>query len=112
MIFSSFSVSIDASMSEAFEDARSEVESQIKSPVKLGDSFDNIQVDKTDSHYLDNIQRDSKDILNDDELQLPPLETFFDEIPELSLNPECASLAAELENDLFPSTPLTEDQLR
>jgi len=107
------SVSIDASMSEAFEDARSEVESQIKSPIRIGDSFDNIQVDKTDSNYLDNNQRDSKDnIYNDDELQLPPLETFFDEIPELSLNPECASLAAELENDLFPSTPLTEDQLR
>merc|ERR1712223_1116341 len=44
--------------------------------------------------------------------QLPPLETFFDEIPELSLNPECVSLAAELENDLFPATPLTEDQRR
>jgi adiponectin receptor len=100
-------------MSEAFEDARSEVESQIKSPIRIGDSFDNIQVDKTDSNYLDNNQRDSKDnIYNDDELQLPPLETFFVEIPELSLNPECASLAAELENDLFPSTPLTEDQLR
>jgi len=99
-------------MSEAFEDARSEIESQIKSPVRMGDSFDNIHVDKTDSSYLDDIHRDSKDILNDDELQLPPLETFFDEIPELSLNPECASLAAELENDLFPSTPLTEDQLR
>ena len=91
-------------MSEAFEDARSEVESQIKSPIRRADSLDNIQVDKT---------ADPKDIFdNDDELQLPPLETFFDEIPELSLNPECVSLAAELENDLFPSTPLTEDQLR
>ncbi len=64
---------------------------------------------------MDNIQvykSNSKDILNDDELQLPPLETFFEEIPELSLNPECVSLAADLENDLFPSTPLTDDQLR
>jgi hypothetical protein len=32
-------------MSEAFEDARSEVESQLKSPVRLSDSLDNIQVD-------------------------------------------------------------------
>lgn len=94
-----FAVSVDYSMSEAFEDARSEIESQIKSPIRSADSFDNIQTDK-------------KDILDDDELQLPPLETFFDEIPELSLNPECVSLAHDLENDLFPSTPLTEDQLR
>ena len=89
-------------MSEAFEDARSEVESHIKSPIRISDSQDNIQVDKTPS----------KDMLDDDDLQLPPLETFFDEIPELSLNPECVSLAEQLENDLFPSTPLTEDQLR
>merc|ERR1719273_497434 len=89
--------------SEAFEDARSEIESQIilhKSPSDL----DHIEVlDKEES---------TKDILEDDELQLPPLETFFGDITELTLNPETVSLAAELENDLFPSTPLTEDQLR
>ena len=98
-------VSIDASMSEAFEDARSEVESQLKSPVRLSDSLDNIQVDKNGPKHS----------FDDDDLELPPLETFFDEIPELTLHPECVSLpslAAELENDLFPSTPLTEDQLR
>jgi len=92
-------------MSEAFEDARSEVESQLKSPVRLSDSLDNIQVDKNGPKHS----------FDDDDLELPPLETFFDEIPELSLHPECVSLpslAAELENDLFPSTPLTEDQLR
>ena len=54
----------------------------------------------------------SKDLLNDDDLQLPPLETFFGEFTGLDLNPDCVSLAAELENDLLPSTPLTEDQLR
>ena len=100
-----FQVSMDASMSEAFEDARSEIESCqiVKSSMQLSDSIDKIDVDK----------RSSKDILDDDdELQLPPLETFFGEITELSLNPESVSLAAELENDLFPSTPLTEDQLR
>lgn len=95
-------------MSEAFEDARSEVESQIKSPLRSADSIDNIQVvEKLDDELIDC----SKNILDED-LQLPPLEHFFDEIPELSLNPECVSLAADFENDLFPSTPLTEDQLR
>ena len=88
-------------MSEAFEDARSEIDSQVKSPLKSSDSIDNIQVDKS-----------SKDILDEDDLQLPPLETFFGEFPGLDLNPECVSLAAELEHDLLPSTPLTEDQLR
>ena len=92
-------------MSEAFEDARSEVESQLKLPVRLSDSLDNIQVDTNGPKHS----------FDDDDLELPPLETFFDEIPELTLHPECVSLpslAAELENDLFPSTPLTEDQLR
>jgi len=94
------SASVDASMSEAFEDARSEIDSQIKSP----SSLDIIQVDKSST----------KDLLDevDDFHLLPPLETFFGEFPGLDLNPECVSLTAELENDLLPSTPLTEDQLR
>lgn len=91
-----------ASMSEAFEDARSEVDSQMKSPTTY-DSLEKIQVIEKSA---------SKDLLNDDDLQLPPLETFFGEFTGLDLNPDCVSLAAELENDLLPSTPLTEDQLR
>ena len=101
-----FSASVDASMSEAFEDARSEIDSQIKSPIRVTDSFDNIEVD------VKSIKSKNSDLLDEDDLQLPPLETFLSEFPGLDLNPECASLAAELENDLLPSTPLTEDQLR
>ena len=88
-------------MSEAFEDARSEVDSQMKSPTTY--SLEKIQVIEKSA---------SKDLLNDDDLQLPPLETFFGEFAGLDLNPDSVSLAAELENDLLPSTPLTEDQLR
>ena len=95
---------MDASLSEAFEDARSEVESQMKSP--MSKSFEE------DLDKIDFVKKDS--ILDDDELQLPPLESFFEDIHGCySLNPDSVSLAdAELENDLFPSTPLTEDQLR
>lgn len=47
--------------------------------------------------------------LDDDDLDLlPPLETFFP-LPTLQ---ERASLCGSIENDLLPSTPLTEEQLR
>ena len=86
-------------MSEAFEDARSEIDSQIKSP----SSLDIIQVDKSTKDLLDEV---------DDFHLLPPLKTFYGEFPGLDLNPECVSLTAELESEMLPSTPLTEDQLR
>jgi hypothetical protein len=50
------------------------------------------------------------------DLGLPPLETFVG-FPDLDLDfrgPDCVSLRAdsiELENDVLPSTPLTEEQL-
>ena len=105
-IFSTILVSVDASLSEMFEDARSEVEScQIKSQYSC--SFNKSFED------LDKIEKKDDDMLDVDELELPPLESFFNDIQSYPLHPESVSLTAdELENDLFPSTPLSEDQLR
>ena len=93
-------------MSEAFEDARSEIDSQFTSNM-VADSMDNVD----HISVAQDIIEPHNHILDDD-LELPPLETFFGEFDGLALHPDCASLAADLENDLLPSTPLTEDQLR
>lgn len=105
IFFLNFLVSVDASLSEMFEDARSEVEScQIKSHYSC--SFNKSFED------LDKIEK-KDELLDVDELELPPLESFFNDIQSFPLHPENVSLTAdELENDLFPSTPLSEDQLR
>ena len=105
IFFLNFLVSVDASLSEMFEDARSEVEScQIKSQYSC--SFNKSFED------LDKIEK-KDELLDVDELELPPLESFFNDIQSFPLHPENVSLTAdELENDLFPSTPLSEDQLR
>ena len=55
-------------------------------------------------------QQNTQSEIDDDDLDLlPPLETFFAPLPTLV---ERASLTGSLENDLLPSTPLTEEQLR
>ena len=57
------------------------------------------------SYSVDRIETDFSD------LDLPPLETFA--TPYFQ-GPDCVSLRAdsiELEKDVFPSTPLTEEQL-
>lgn len=61
------------------------------------------------SFSVDRIETDFSD------LDLPPLETFagFPNLLDFQ-GPDCVSLRAdsiELENDVFPSTPLTEEQL-
>ena len=68
--------------------------------------------------FLHSRRRYSDDGLEPDfaDLGLPPLETFVG-FPDLDLDfrgPDCVSLRAdsiELENDVLPSTPLTEEQL-
>lgn len=94
--------SVDASLSEAFEDARSEID--FKSPTRIA----------TNNSMEDAIEWAPRDLFDDD-LQLPPLETFLCGFSDLGRNhdPDCASLEEEFhENDLLPSTPLSEGQLR
>ena len=76
----------------AFEDARSELESDAAIQ-RAGSCSRSPREEST-----------PEDDFSDD-LELPPLETFF------SLA-ERASLSGSMENDLLPSTPLTEEQLR
>lgn len=86
---SSPSPSLSQSQTEsAFEDARSEIESDVPG----------IQRGGARAH-----REESTDF--SDDLELPPLESFF------SLA-ERASLNGSIENDLLPSTPLTEEQLK
>ena len=93
----SYSLSPSHSQSEsAFEDARSELESEV---LQLQQQ-QQLQQQRRGSRG----QREESTDFSDD-LELPPLETFF------SLA-ERASLSGSLENDLLPSTPLTEEQLR
>eukprot|EP00095_Tigriopus_kingsejongensis_P003542 maker-scaffold106_size358372-snap-gene-2.32 protein:Tk03542 transcript:maker-scaffold106_size358372-snap-gene-2.32-mRNA-1 annotation:"adipor-like receptor cg5315" len=53
--------------------------------------------------------RPTRSASEDDLDFLPPLESFLPALPTLQ---ERASLCGSLENDLMPSTPLTEEQLR
>lgn len=77
------------SQSEHFEDARSE-------PFRASVEKQNTQSE------IDDVDDDDLDLL-------PPLETFFVPLPTLV---ERCSLSGSLENDLLPSTPLTEEQMR
>ena len=128
----------DEDMSEAFEDAKSEIE---KEPVALQNKnkFEAVNEIKIASpfRYAVTNQRNhgqneavmllkekrsyslagcGKDF-STSPLELPPLETFLDTIKFDGLDLSegiCGSLAGslELENDLLPSTPLTDEQLR
>jgi len=128
----------DEDMSEAFEDAKSEIE---KEPVVLQNKnkFEAVNEIKIASpfRYAVTNQRNhgqneavmllkekrsyslagcGKDF-STSPLELPPLETFLDTIKFDGLDLSegiCGSLAGslELENDLLPSTPLTDEQLR
>ncbi len=110
--------SVDASLSEAFEDARSEIDSQIKSPVRLADSIDAIHtVEAVEDEVVQAAPSSCRrrvPTVDDDDLELPPLETLLGGFgfPALEFQADGISLTAELENDLLPSTPLTEEQLR
>ena len=128
----------DEDVSEAFEDAKSEIE---KEPVALQNKnkFEAVNEIKIASpfRYAVTNQRNhgqneavmllkekrsyslagcGKDF-STSPLELPPLETFLDTIKFDGLDLSegiCGSLAGslELENDLLPSTPLTDEQLR
>lgn len=88
------------STSEAFEDARSEPDDAFRREVLLGRE----DFLRRRSFSTDRLESDFSD------LELPPLEPFAD----FPFQGECASLNAdsiELENDILPSTPLTDEQL-
>ena len=78
------------------------------------DSCDSPHLLKTKRSYSFN---ECEADLSDCQLSLPPLETFFDGLNfnglDLAVN-GCGSLATslELENDILPSTPLTDEQLK
>lgn len=107
-------------VSDAFEDARSEqAENSIQVHLSNPSSVDAVGISNALKHgrkrsfSTDRVESDYSD------LELPPLETFLGDfgglcLPDLDLRAECASLAAslEMENDVLPSTPLTEEQLR
>ena len=126
----------DEDASEAFEDARSELE---KDPDNSEDQnkYEAVNEIKVASPFrYDSKRRGNHDPLesvvllkqkrsysvggcgsdfSSCPLELPPLETFLDSIKfdglDLS-NGICGSLAGSLENDLLPSTPLTDEQLK
>ena len=125
----------DEDASEAFEDARSELdkdqgnsgdrnkyegvnEIKLASPFRY-DSSNRKNNDPCESRMLLKDKRSYSMVGCDSDfanchLELPPLETFL-KFNGLDLSEGiCGSLAAslELENDLLPSTPLTEEQLR
>lgn len=128
----------DEDASEAFEDARSEIEKdQGNSSDRNGyEAVNEIKVAypfRYDSaNWRDNDPCESLMLLKDKRsysvvgcesdfsdchVDLPPLETFLESMKfnEYNLSEGiCGSLAAslELENDVLPSTPLTEEQLR
>ena len=128
----------DEDVSEAFEDARSELEKD-QEQVADPNNFGAINEIKVDSPFRYNPNCRSKNdpsesvlLLKEKRsysvvgcesdfsncpLELPPLETFLDSIKFNGLDLSegiCGSLAGslELENDLLPSTPLTDEQLR
>ena len=126
----------DEDVSEAFEDAKSEIEKEpvnsqdkskfepvneikIASPFRYGmknqrnhDPTEPVVLIKQKRSY--SVAGCGKDY-SASPLDLPPLETFLDTIQFDGLSDGiCGSLAGslELENDLLPSTPLTDEQLR
>ena len=130
----------DEDMSEAFEDAKSEIE---KEPVaienKNKNNFEAVNEIKIASPFRYAIKNQRRQDSNEaimllkekrsysvagcgkdfttSPLELPPLESFLDTIKfnELDLSEGIyGSIAGslELENDLLPSTPLTDEQLR
>ena len=130
----------DEDMSEAFEDAKSEIE---KEPVaienKTKKNFEAVNEIKIASPFRYAIKnqrsQDSNEAImllkekrsysvagcgkdfSTSPLELPPLETFLDTIKFDGLDLSegiYGSIAGslELENDLLPSTPLTDEQLR
>ena len=128
----------DEDASEAFEDARSELEKD-QDNSEGQNKYETVNEIKVASPFrYDNKRRGNNDPLesvvllkqkrsysvggcgsdfSNCPLELPPLETFLDSIKfdglDLS-NGICGSLGGslELENDLLPSTPLTDEQLK
>ena len=135
--------SYEEDASEAFEDARSELDKEQENcnkneydgenDIKVASPFHysgpktaNAMVGKSSDpceslHLLKNKRsysfNECEADLSDCQLSLPPLETFFDGLNfnglDLAVN-GCGSLATslELENDILPSTPLTDEQLK
>ena len=121
--------------SEAFEDAQSELEKDNENPQQKVeyDAIDEIKVasplrhgmnTKRNNDHFESVvllkEKRSYSVAgceNNFPLELPPLESFLDTMKFDGLNFSeviCGSLAGslELENDILPSTPLTDEQLR
>ena len=129
----------DEDASEAFEDAQSEVDKDQGNSWDLNeyDAVNEIKVASPFRYDASNrgnndpcgsllLRKDKRsysvagcesNFSNSHLRELPPLETFLDDIKFNGLDLSegiCGSLAAslELENDVLPSTPLTDEQLR